>query len=197
MKNALLLTSLFGAALSITACSNPMKDPAASHAMASHDQVVAPKLTDGSIQVPADYRSWPEYVTGIDKQETGQIRDIYINPTGYQAKAGEDFADGSFSVMEIWKAKKAADGMLMTTDDGKLVKDELSLVFLMAKSPGAGSLVDPALRTGDWIYAGYAADGKTPAGPPAAACRSCHLQVADTDWVFRYDEYFANRAAGR
>ena len=183
MKNALLLTSLFGAALSITACSNPMKDPAASHAMASHDQVVAPKLTDGSIQVPANYRSWPEYVTGIDKQETGQIRDIYIN--------------GSFSVMEIWKAKKTADGMLMTTDDGKLVKDELSLVFLMAKSPGAGSLVAPALRTGDWIYAGYAADGKTPAGPPAAACRSCHLQVADTDWVFRYDEYFANRATGQ
>ena len=39
----------------------------------------------------------------------------------------------------------------------------------------------------------YQADGVTPGGPDATACRGCHLSQEDKDWFFRYDEYFAQR----
>ena len=132
---------------------------------------------------------WPTFLSGIQKDEGKQIRDIYINDTGHAAGRGQSFPNGTVSVMELWKAKTAADGSLQRGPDGLLVKDELSLIFVMAKSEGAGERVAPELRTGDWVYAGYKADGVTTGGPPVAACRTCHLQAVATDWVFRVDEY--------
>lgn len=155
--------------------------------------VAAPGLQDGQLAVPADYRSWPVFLTDIQKTEARQIRDIYINTVGHAANRGDAFPAGTISVMEIWKPVMNDDGTPEMNADGKMIKDELSLVFLMGKSEGAGELVDPALRNGDWVYAGYQADGVTPGGPDASACRGCHLPEADNDWVFRYDEYFASR----
>ena len=97
--------------------------------------------------------------------------------------------------MELWTAKRTADGNALVSASGGLVKDKLSLIFLMGKSAGAGALVDPALRNGDWVYAGYKADGRTPGGPSADKCRTCHLKASDKDWIFRYDEYFAKRGS--
>ncbi len=155
--------------------------------------VVAPGLQDGQLAVPADYRSWPVFLTDIQKTDAKQIRDIYINEVGHATDQGDDFPAGTLSVMEIWKPVMNADGTPEIDANGKMSKDELSLVFLMGKSEGAEELVDPALRNGDWIYAGYQADGVTPGGPDASACRSCHLPEAGNDFVFRYDEYFAKR----
>lgn len=155
--------------------------------------VVAPGLQDGQLAIPADYRSWPVFLTDIQKTDAKQIRDIYINKVGHATDQGDDFPAGTLSVMEIWKPVMNADGTPEMDANGKMSKDELSLVFLMGKSEGAEELVDPALRNGDWIYAGYQADGVTPGGPDASACRSCHLPEAENDFVFRYDEYFAKR----
>lgn len=179
----------------VAACSPGLVDRTASDKGAKSMTLVSSKMADGEIAVPAGYRQWPKYLIGIDKAAAKQIRDIYISPKGHQTSKGESFPDGTVSVMEIWTAKTAADGVLMRSADGKLVKDGLSKVFVMAKSPGAGELVNATLRTGDWVYAGYEADGVTPGGPPTAACRSCHLKQPDTDWVFRYDEYFAKRGS--
>lgn len=96
--------------------------------------------------------------------------------------------------MEIWKAKKKPDGALERSASCTLIKSELASIFLMGKSEGAGAGIAPAPRNGDWVYAAYGADGKTPAGPPAAACRGCHLGQASTDWVFGYNEYFTSRS---
>ena len=155
--------------------------------------VAAPGLQDGQLAVPADYRSWPVFLADIQKNDAGQIRDIYINTVGHATDQGDDFPAGTLSVMEIWKPLMNADGTPEMDANGKMSKDELSLVFLMGKSEGAGELVDPALRNGDWVYAGYQADGVTPGGPDTSACRSCHLPEAENDFVFRYDEYFAKR----
>lgn len=158
---------------------------------------VPPGLADGEMTLPDDYRSWPVYLAAIDKPDSGQIRDIYLNPIGDSVSAGEPFPHGSISVMEIWKAKVGEDGKPLSDAEGRLLRDDLSLVFVMAKSRGAGDKVAPELRNGDWVYSGFAADGKTPAGPPASACRTCHLKASGTDWMFRVDEYLANRSSVR
>lgn len=157
--------------------------------------VAAPGLKDGELAVPANYRSWPVFLADIDKVDAKQIRDIYISPAGHKTKEGDEFPNGTQSVMEIWNPKLKADGSPQMTGDGKLIKDSLSLVFVMGKSKGAGAMVDSALRTGDWVYSGYKADGVTRGGPDTSACRGCHVTQPDKDWIFRYDEYFSKRAA--
>ena len=87
----------------------------------------APK--DGELAQPTDYKSWPVFLAGIEKP-TGHIRDIYINPTGAAAKKGEAFANGTVSVMEIYKATKTGD---------KMTKAGLEKVFVMYKGNNWGS----------------------------------------------------------
>ena len=189
MVRTTCLATALSTALIATGCSIiESQDATDSAAMA------APGLQDGELAVPEDYRSWPVFLTAIDKTEGKQIRDIYINPVGHEAHAGDEFPNGTISVMELWDARLDSAGELDTDADGKLIKDELKLIFLMGKSQGAGEAIAPALRNGDWVYAAYQADGVTAGGPDTAACRACHTSEADKDWVFRYDEYFASRS---
>lgn len=187
---------LCGVALLVGGCARLHEPGATGSPSAVQDKaaaVAAPGLRDGELAVPPGYRNWPVFLAGIDKPDTKQIRDIYINPRGHGAPSGGPFPDGTMSVMEIWAPKLDAAGNLVKGGDGKLVKDALSMVFVMGKSSGAGALVAPELRNGDWVYAGYAADGKSPGGPAVAACRACHLPQVGNDFVFRADEYFARR----
>jgi hemoglobin len=155
-----------------------------------------PKLKDGEVAIPSDYKSWPKFLTDIQRPDAKQIRDIYINTVGASAKAGSPFANGTMSVMEIYKAKENADGSLMKTADGKLVKGDLAKVFVMAKGEGWGELAPAGLKNGDWSYSAYLADAKTPSPDPIAACRACHLPLGESkDFVHRYDEYFQKRVA--
>ncbi|MGE0311164.1 MAG: cytochrome P460 family protein [Lautropia sp.] len=203
-RNARWLAGLASGLLALTAAGGCARAPGASDAghgmdgsiapqVRTHDVAVAPRMRDGELKVPADYRRWPVFLVGIDKPDSGQIRDIYIDALAHRTAEGDPFPIGTVSVMEIWTAQRTGDGALRRTPDGRLVKDALASIFVMGKSAGAGELVSPALRNGDWVYASYGSDGTTPGGPPAAACRSCHLAQASKDWVFRYDEYFASR----
>lgn len=153
-----------------------------------------PGLKDGELAVPEGYRDWPVFLSAINKVAGKQIRDIYISPLGHQTEPGAEFADGTVSVMELWNVKTDSDGEPLMDENGTMEKKDLRAVYVMGKSAGAGELVaNAALRTGDWVYAAYEADGVTPGGPDTAACRGCHVAEADKDWVFRYDEYFARR----
>jgi len=189
MRTAVSLSVL---AVSAAACS-AVDRSAPTAAGFDADGMVMADLRDGDLAVPADYRDWPVYLADLDKVEAKQIRDIYMNPIGHTTEEGGEFPHGTASVMEIWEPKMSADGELETDANGKLVKGELKLVFVMGKSRGAGESVAPELRNGDWVYAAYGSDGVTPGGPPAAACRTCHLSEEGKDWVFRYDQYFASR----
>ncbi len=200
LKRQGMVVALGGLAVLAVSCTT-MQDQGASQREMHNDSksltapmaAVAPGLRDGELAIPADYREWPVFLAGVEKREAGQIRDIYINPVGHQAPDGGPFPTGTMSVMEIWKPRLDSAGKPVLDADGKMIKDSLSLVFAMGKSAGAGALVAPGLRNGDWVYAGYQADGKTPGGPAASACRGCHLPQAGNDFVFRADEYFATR----
>ena len=90
---------------------------------------------------------------------------------------GEEFPNGTISVMEIYKVREAADGTPLKGADGKFVKGELSKIGVMGKGAGWGeSVTPPELRNGDWVYSMYMADRKRkrrtiPAPAAHAICR--------------------------
>ncbi|HTT09696.1 MAG TPA: cytochrome P460 family protein [Burkholderiaceae bacterium] len=152
----------------------------------------APKLEDGEIAMPAGYQSWPKFLSAVQRPDVKQVREIYVNPIGYKTRAGDAYAAGAMFVMENWAAKTNADGTPALGPDGKLVKDKIAKVFLMQKGLGFGSKVPKELKNGDWVYDSYDASGNRIA-ENFAACRACHLPLAQQDYVQRYDEFFATQ----
>lgn len=140
----------------------------------------APK--DGELVQPTDYKSWPVFLAGIEKP-TGHIRDIYINKTGAATRQGENFPNGTVSVMEIYKT---------TQVDGKVSKGALENVFVMYKGENWGSSAPEGMKTGDWVYSAFEPNGQH-AKVDYATCRGCHIPMADTDFIIHYDEYFKTR----
>lgn len=180
----LALISIASIGFALSACSTP-DTPALTAA------AVAPK--DGGLAMPADYTRWPAFKLDVQKKEARQIRDIYVNAIGTQARAGGAFPDGTQFVMEIHSVKLNPDGTPLLDANGKMTKDKLSKVFLMAKGPGWGDSAPAALKNGDWIYTAFEGNG-TRAGADQSSCRACHLPLADKDFVFHYDAYFKQRA---
>jgi len=157
-------------------------------------------VKDGELPVPADYRSWPKFLSAIQRPDAKQVREIYMNPPAKNATAATGFPNGTLFVMENYAAKANPDGSLATGADGKLVKGDLLRVFVMGKNPGWGQDVPEGLRNGNWVYSAYLGkDGQAgeKSADPIAGCRGCHLPLGQAkDFVHRYDEYFASVRTG-
>ena len=149
-------------------------------------------VKDGELPLPADYKSWPKFLSEVQRPDAKQIREIYVNPRGQGAKQGGEFPNGTIFVMELHKAKEA-DGQLAKGADGNLVKGDLAKVFVMGKDEGWGAGAPEGLKNGDWVYAAYDPSGKKTADN-LGTCRACHLPLDKKDFVHRYDEYFQKRA---
>lgn len=151
-----------------------------------------PVYADGELPLPSGYQSWPKFLSAVQRPDAKQIREIYMNDAARKGAAASGFANGALFVMENYAAKAAADGTLEKGADGKLVKGPLLRVFVMGKNPGWGQSVPEGLRTGNWVYSSYLADGKK--GPEdTMTCRGCHVPAAAKDFVLRYDEHFTQR----
>lgn len=150
------------------------------------------KLKDGELVLPADYKSWPKFLSEIQRPDAKQVREIYVNPQGQSAKEGGSFPNGTVFVMENYKAQVGADGTSAKASDGKLMKGELARVFVMGKGEGWGESAPEGFRTGDWVYTSYDPGGKKTADN-LGTCRACHLPLDKKDFVHRYDEYFQKR----
>jgi len=149
-------------------------------------------LEDGELQAPADYKTWPKFLSAVQRPDARQVREIYMNPVAGDATAAGGFPDGTVFVMENYAAKARVDGTLETGFDGKLVKGELLRVFVMGKNPGWGARVAGPLRNGNWVYAAWLPNGRK-APDDTDTCRACHLPVSGKDFVHRYDEHFESR----
>lgn len=158
----------------------------------SMEPVPAVKYEDGQQPLPADYKSWPKFLVGIQRPDAKQVRDIYVNPRGYSSARGQPFPDGTTFVMENYAAAANADGTLKKDAAGNLVKGNLARVFVMGKGAGWAASAPADLRNGNWAYASYGADGK-PTADSLIPCRACHLPLETKDFVHRYDEYFDKR----
>ena len=106
MKKNLLSAIVFGAL--VAGCSQMGSKPVA-------------QLDDGQLPLPADYKSWPAFLTGVQREDVKQIRDIYMNADAKKGSAEKGFPDGSVFVMENWSVKLDADGKAVKGADGKLV----------------------------------------------------------------------------
>ena len=161
------------------------------HGCATPAPMVAP-LNDGQLAIPADYKSWPKFLSAVQRPEVKQVREIYMSPASRSATAASGFANGTVFVMENYAAQASADGTLATGPDGKLVKGNLLRVFVMGKNAGWGQAAPEALRNGNWIYTAFMADGQKSADD-LNTCRACHVPLAGKDFVARYDEHFSTR----
>ena len=150
---------------------------------------------DGELPYPVDYKSWPRFLSDVQRPDIKQVRELYINPKGVKASAGEEFPYGTVFVMENYKAKEKSDGTPEMNADGRLMKSELSKIFVMAKGEGWGKDVPDNLKTGSWVYSAFGSDGK-PLAEDFTKCRECHIPMAQQDFVQRYDEYFEQHVHG-
>ena len=154
-------------------------------------------LNDGELAVPANYRNWPKFLSAVQRPDAKQVREIYLNTVGTGGTAAKGFPNGTVFVMENFAAAANPDGTLTQGAGGALVKGDLLRVFVMGKNEGWGASAPEGLKNGDWIYAGYLANGEKSADS-TLSCRACHLPLtANKDFVHRYDEYFAKAAAPR
>ena len=151
-------------------------------------------LKTGSYQFPPTIKAGRSFY----RIYSGRIPSKFVTSISIlseQDQDGRSFPNGTISVMEIYKAREAADGTPLKGPDGKFVKGELVKIGVMGKGAGWGESAPPELRNGDWIYSMYMADAKTKAPDDTATCRACHLPLKDKDYIFRYDEYFQKRAS--
>jgi hypothetical protein len=152
-------------------------------------------MKDGELPIPRNYKTWPKFLAAVQRPDIKQVREIYMNPTTQRATPGGGFPEGTVFVMENYAALTGPDGAVLIGADSKLVKGELLRVFVMGKNAGWGRDVPEALRTGNWVYAGYLPNGQR-SQDDLNTCRACHLPLAGKDFVHRYDEHFATRLAG-
>jgi len=150
------------------------------------------QVKDGELPVPADYKTWPKFLSAVQRPDAKQVREIYMNPASRGATAAGGFGNGTVFVMENYAARARADGTLEAGPDGKLVKGDLLRVFVMGKNAGWGAGVAEPLRNGNWVYAAWLPGGQK-APEDTNTCRACHLPLASKDFVPRYDEHFASR----
>jgi hemoglobin len=94
--------------------------------------------------------------------------------------------------MENYSAKSGVDGKPETGADGKLIKGDLAKVFVMEKGEGWGKGAPKELANGDWIYTAFSPDGKV-LNEDYQKCRTCHIPLAQNDFIHRYDEYFNHK----
>lgn len=151
------------------------------------------KLKDGEPTLPVGYQNGPKFLSEVQRPDTKQVRELFINQVGAKTSAGQSFPNGTVMVMELYKAQLDGE-TLVTGPDGKLVKGDLAKVFVMEKGEGWGQEMPENLRTGNWVFAAYGPDGK-PLAEDFGKCRACHVPLAAKDFVHRYDEYFEKRSA--
>ncbi len=179
IKVSPMLWAAIGAALWVAGCATTPQD------------LSEKKYADGEMHVPENYKTWTKKFDALQRPEIKQVREVYVNSVGAQATAGGPLPNGYVSVMEIWSVQTNQDTTLKLDANGKLIKDKLQKIFVMAKGEGWGEGVKPVgLRNGDWVYSAWRPDGHTAAPDLAASCRGCHLGLADKDYMPRYDEYY-------
>lgn len=137
-----------------------------------------------NVAFPTGYKSQVR-VTTVDRADTKQVREIYASAAAANmARAGKPLPNGSVFTMEIYQAKADTKGELAKDSNGRLVKGDLTAVFVMEKRAGFGAGYPDELRNGEWEYARFAPGGERVANADTKPCLQCHKPMAKQDFVF-------------
>lgn len=137
-----------------------------------------------NISFPTGYKS-QVLVATVDRGDIKQVREIYVSAEAAKlARAGRPLANGSVFTMEIYPARADAKGELAKGANGRLVKGDLTAVFVMEKRAGFGAGYPDDLRNGEWEFARFAPDGQRVPNVDTKPCMQCHKPLAKQDFVF-------------
>ena len=134
-------------------------------------------VKDGELMMPSDYKTWPKFLSAVQRPDAKQVREIYMNPVARNATAAGGFGNGTMFVMENYAARARADGTLETGADGKLVKGDLAARVRDGQERRLGCRRDRAAAQRQLGLRGLAAQRRkrrprtpTPAAPAICRC---------------------------
>lgn len=140
---------------------------------------------DSPIKFPADYKTTYTNYLNLDRtQNDDQIIRLYANDIAVKGmKENGQFPYGSVLIGEVYKAKKDANGKVITSALGRRIIDELAVIAVMEKQPGWGAKFPDGLKNGDWDFATFKPDGSV-AKKDLNSCRACHSPLTSTQHTF-------------
>jgi len=143
------------------------------------------EFVETRLAFPAGYPDSFVHYTTINFPERKQVRRYLANKAALEAaKQGAAPPDGSVLLVEIHKAKLAADGKPVTGAGGVFEAEELTGFTAMGREAGWGEAIPELLRNEDWNYAVFAADKALRAGVNQASCLACHKPLDQDSYVF-------------
>jgi plastocyanin len=149
-----------------------------------------PAPTVDRVGFPINYQSTFVKLLQFDRVDNGQIRVIYGNALAANTPWWEPYPYGSVLLFESWSSRRDTQNNLLFDEDGRLIPNQMTTLFVQRKERGFGEAYGPN-RNGEWEYMSYRPDG-TAANPPATtgACAVCHLQVGpQNDYIFRRSSF--------
>jgi Cytochrome P460 len=160
---------------------------------------VAPRLHagDGKVVFPQNYAadvmyttvdlpvSTPPWTTGLES--TAQFRKHYATVGAIKAlRNGEPIPSGSVITVVKHRAQLDTQGNPLRHDNGRFVKGDLIGFSVMEKRTGWGAEYPPEIRTGEWKFQEFTANGKPDDRVHPLACMQCHRSQAGTDFLFTF-----------
>ena len=155
-----------------------------------------PAPTADRVGFPANYQRTFKKLMTFDRPDNGQIRVIWANQTAADTVPWVPYPYGSVILFESWTPKRDAQNNAVLDENGRLIPDTLTTLFVKRKEQGLGEAYG-SNRNGEWEYVAYRPDGTTQTAPSATGgCAICHLDAgAQNDFTFRR-ERMANGASG-
>lgn len=156
---------------------------------------------DGSLMAfPKDHETTFTRYHRKDYDDRKQVRFFSGNDLALEGvKTGLPFKPGSYFLVEIYDAKKDAEGNLLKDAEGKLIAGERKLFTAMEKRDGWGDDVPEIYKNDDWRYSVFEVDGSNKAGVNEAPCMACHKPLTEDDYAFTVDwveDFHASQTAG-
>ena len=137
---------------------------------------------------PADYRNTFVNYLSLDRtQNPDQTIRLFANDIAMKGPGPDGkLPFGSVLVAEVYKAKKSADGKIVTSALGRRIRGKFALVAVMQREKGFGEGQPAGIRNGNWEFAAFKPDGSA-AGKDLNSCRACHAPLTTLNHVFSYD----------
>lgn len=171
-------------AVALTACKDTNAPPESPDAAA---ELTARTENPAGVPFPADYaKTFTNYVSLDRTGAKDQVMRIFANDVAMKGPGADgELPYGSILVGEVYKAKKDADGKVLSAL-GRRARGDLAAIIVMQREKGFGKDYPESIRNGEWDYAAYKADGSA-TGKNLNKCLSCHAPLKDKSFIFSFN----------
>lgn len=130
---------------------------------------------------------YTNYISHDRVQNPDQTIQIFANDIAMQGP-GEDgkLPYGSILVGEVYKAKKDAEGNVVTSALNRRIRGKFALIAVIQREKGFGDDLPDGLKNDGWDFATFKPDGSV-AEKDLNACRACHAPLTKTNHLFSYE----------